>query len=167
LRIEKKFSAIDDYIDGKEVIIAEDKLKNASSRRTLPLIPHIEKLLLEEKQKQEYYMDLLKDGYNMEYKDYICRDNFGNLITPAFVSDHFRFMIRKHGMRKIRFHDLRHSCASLLLANGIQMKQIQDCWDTPLTTSQLIFTAILITAQSWSRQPLCHRYLDNFLDFFR
>ncbi|MBE6890346.1 MAG: site-specific integrase, partial [Ruminococcaceae bacterium] len=51
MRIEKKFSAIDDYIDGKEVIIAEDKLKNASSRRTLPLIPHIEKLLLEEKQK--------------------------------------------------------------------------------------------------------------------
>lgn len=121
-----KHKVIDDYIDGKEVIIAEDKLKNASSRRTLPLIPHIEKLLLEEKQKQEYYMDLLKDGYNTEYKDYICRDNFGNLITPAFISDHFRFMIRKHGMKKIRFHDLRHSCASLLLANGIQMKQIQD-----------------------------------------
>ena len=29
-------------------------------------------------------------------------------------------------MRIIRFHDLRHSCASLMLANGVSMKQIQD-----------------------------------------
>ena len=31
-----------------------------------------------------------------------------------------------YGLRKIRFHDLRHSCASLLLANGVQMKLIQE-----------------------------------------
>lgn len=29
-------------------------------------------------------------------------------------------------MRVIRFHDLRHTCASLLLANGVSMKQIQE-----------------------------------------
>ena len=29
-------------------------------------------------------------------------------------------------MKKMRFHDLRHSCASLLLANGVPLKQIQD-----------------------------------------
>ena len=29
-------------------------------------------------------------------------------------------------MRRIRFHDLRHSCASLLLANDVPMKQIQE-----------------------------------------
>ena len=28
-------------------------------------------------------------------------------------------------MRKIRFHDTRHSCASLLLRNGVSMKEIQ------------------------------------------
>ena len=35
-------------------------------------------------------------------------------------------MLEKHGLRRIRFHDLRHSCASLLLANGVSMKQIQE-----------------------------------------
>ncbi len=34
--------------------------------------------------------------------------------------------IAKHGMPKMRFHDLRHSCASLLLANGVPLKQIQE-----------------------------------------
>lgn len=29
-------------------------------------------------------------------------------------------------MRKIRFHDLRHSCASLLYANGVSLKEIQE-----------------------------------------
>ena len=34
--------------------------------------------------------------------------------------------IARHGLRHIRFHDLRHTCASLLLKNGVPMKQIQE-----------------------------------------
>ena len=33
---------------------------------------------------------------------------------------------QKNNLRHIRFHDLRHSCASLLLAKGIPMKAIQE-----------------------------------------
>lgn len=33
--------------------------------------------------------------------------------------------LKKNDLRIIRFHDLRHTCASLLLAEGINMKQIQ------------------------------------------
>ncbi len=121
-----KHKIINEYGDGKEKIIAEDKLKNVSSRRILPLIPHIEKLLIDEKNKQEYYANLLKKGYNTEYSEYICRDNLGNLITPNFVTSHFRFIVLKNGLKHLRFHDLRHSCASLLLASGVSMKQIQE-----------------------------------------
>lgn len=121
-----KHKVIGEYGSGKEIIIAEDKLKNSSSRRILPLIPHIEKMLIAEKERQEYYSELLKTGYDKEYEGYICRDSLGRLITPNYVTDHFRTMIKKHGLRKIRFHDLRHSCASLLLANGISMKEIQE-----------------------------------------
>ena len=38
-------------------------------------------------------------------------------------------MLAKNNLRKIRFHDLRHSCASLLLANGVRMKEIQEWLD--------------------------------------
>ena len=35
-------------------------------------------------------------------------------------------LVARHGLRHIRFHDLRHTCASLLLKNGVPMKQIQE-----------------------------------------
>ncbi len=50
----------------------------------------------------------------------------GNLIKPNYLSGQFPRFLEKHGLRKIRFHDLRHSCASLLLANNVSMKQIQE-----------------------------------------
>lgn len=56
----------------------------------------------------------------------MCRDNFGKLITPNFVTSHFKYIIQKNKLKHIRFHDLRHSCASLLLANGVSMKAIQE-----------------------------------------
>ena len=50
----------------------------------------------------------------------------GNLILPNTVSESFGKLLKAHGLRKIRFHDLRHSCASLLLKQGVPMKQIQE-----------------------------------------
>ena len=53
-------------------------------------------------------------------------DAMGNLLMPDYVSNSFKLILRNFGLRPIRFHDLRHSCASLLLANGVPMKQIQE-----------------------------------------
>ena len=49
-------------------------MKNKSSRRTMPLIPAVEKILLEHKAKQEEYMKLFGNSYSKEYKDYVCVD---------------------------------------------------------------------------------------------
>ena len=54
-----------------------------------------------------------------------AQDQTGKLLRSNFVSDHFTYLIKKFGLKKIRFHDLRHTCASLLLANGVPIKQIQ------------------------------------------
>ena len=116
---------IEAKVDGKFVPMGEDVLKNKASIRMLPLLPVIEKLLLQQKEKQEFMQDILKTGYCTEYLEYICVDQTGKLLRPNFVSDHFTYLIKKFGLKKIRFHDLRHTCASLLLANGVPMKQIQ------------------------------------------
>ena len=112
--------------DGKGVTKFQNQLKTRASYRTLPLIPYIEELLKEKRERNDYLSKLMKHEYCHDYDDYICTDNFGNLITPVYVTDHFASMIRKHRLKKLRFHDLRHSCASLLLANGVPMKAIQE-----------------------------------------
>ena len=48
------------------------------------------------------------------------------MITPNYVTQHFHYVVTKNGMKHLRFHDLRHSYASLLLANDIPMKAIQE-----------------------------------------
>ncbi len=123
--ISIRHKVIEDEVDGKFVPVGEDVLKTKSSFRTLPLLPSVEKLLLAEKEKQEMYRRLFKRSYCRDYLDYICLDQTGKLMRPNYVTEHFSWLFEKFGLKKIRFHDLRHSCASLLLASGISMKQIQ------------------------------------------
>ncbi len=50
----------------------------------------------------------------------------GRLLKPDFLSQHLQIVISRNNLKKIRYHDLRHSCASLLLANGVSLKEIQE-----------------------------------------
>ena len=67
-----------------------------------------------------------RHGYCKKYTDYICVDAIGEIIKPNYVTDHFKVVLKEKGLKPVRFHDLRHSCASLLLTNGVPMKMIQD-----------------------------------------
>ena len=58
--------------------------------------------------------------------DYVFVDALGRRMKPDYISSTFSVLLEKNGLKRIRFHDLRHSCASLLLANGVPMKQIQE-----------------------------------------
>lgn len=113
-------------VDGKSTMVAADKTKTKSSRRTLPLVPEIKAKLEKLKKIQENNRQLCGRSYCKKYLGYICVDDMGYLLSPNYVTDAFRKLLLANGMRQIRFHDLRHSCASLLLANGVQMKQIQE-----------------------------------------
>ncbi len=112
--------------NGKTIVYAEDKLKTKSSYRTLPLIPVVEEKLLEHKAKLERNQKLFGNNYCKEYMDYVCVDEMGKLFRPNFVSDHFGWLLKKYGLKKLTFKELRHSCASMLVAEGIPMKSIQE-----------------------------------------
>lgn len=113
-------------IETKTKMITKSKTKNKSSYRTLPLFKEIEELLLYTRKMQEYYMSIFKDSYNKKYKDYVCLDELGNLRKPDYVSHKFKQILRNNDLREIRFHDLRHSCATLLVKKGISLREIQD-----------------------------------------
>lgn len=48
------------------------------------------------------------------------------IVNPNTLTNHFQKFLEQHGLPKIRFHELRHSCASLLIACGVNMKEIQE-----------------------------------------
>ena len=123
-----KHKAIETRKDNKRVILLKDKTKNQSSYRTLPLVDDIIVLLKEHKKQIGENKKLCGNSYNKKYLDYICVDSTGKLFRPEYVTDHFTLIMKKNKniLRKITFHGLRHSCASLLLSKGIPMKEIQD-----------------------------------------
>lgn len=113
-------------LDGKCVVLAKDTTKTKSSRRTLPLVPFFKEKLQHIKDQQEANKKLCGRSYNKEYLEYIYVDEIGDRIKPNYITGQFPKLLEKQGFRRIRFHDLRHSCASLLLASGVPMKNIQE-----------------------------------------
>lgn len=51
----------------------------------------------------------------------VCQEN-GKLIRPIYFTKNFSNLIKRYKLKHIRFHDLRHSCASLMLKSGVAMK---------------------------------------------
>ena len=113
-------------LDGKVQLVAADTTKTKSSLRTLPLVPFVKERLLVLKKEQENNRKLCGRSYHKQFAGYVCINEMGDLIKPHYVTEQFPKLLDANGLRRIRFHDLRHSCASLMLANGVPMKQIQD-----------------------------------------
>ena len=105
-------------------IIEQDTTKTASSHRVYPLTSGLLDLFLaikaSETENREKFGDLYREN------DYVFKWDYGKIYDPDFVTRHFKRLLKKAGMPEIRFHDLRHSCASLLVSKGFKLKDIQE-----------------------------------------
>ena len=128
-------------VDGKQTIVDKERTKTKSSYRTLPLVAPFEKLLHELKAEQEEHRKVCGSAYCTEFLDYIYVNEIGERIKPNFITQNFPLTLEKAGLRRIRYHDLRHSCASLLYANGVSLKDIQE-WlgHSDISTTSNIYT---------------------------
>ena len=112
-------------LDGHLQVIKEDLTKNSSSYRSLPLVAPVKKLLLEKKQSIQDFRKLFRRSYCRKDSDYVCVNEMGELIKPRTLSDNFKRIIRQNKIRNLRLYDCRHTAASIMLKNGVNMKQIQ------------------------------------------
>ena len=95
-------------VDGKNITVQKDRTKTKSSYRTLPLVPPFEELLRRLKQEQLVNQKVCGAAYCKKYLDYIYVNAMGELVKPNFITQHFEIVLKNHGLKKIRFHDLRH-----------------------------------------------------------
>ena len=104
--------------DGRETAIGRDMVKRKSSYRTLPMPDVIWELL--HNLKTSRYGEKTVSG-----DTYVCLNQKGEPILPNHLTQSFKWFLRDNSLREIRLHDLRHTCASLLIQNRVPLIEVQ------------------------------------------
>ena len=104
--------------------VEKDKTKNASSCRSFPLVPEAKEIFLAAKAEEEENRRLF--GKEYQENDYVFKWPDGHPYAPDYISRNFSQLLKRHKLPHIRFHELRHSCASLLLNSGFTLKDVQE-----------------------------------------
>ena len=104
--------------------VRKDSTKNETSRRTYPLLPEIRALLLDMRDKQDTNRAMLRDGYNESGYVFVHED--GRPYYPSYPTHELAKALKRNNLPHIRWHDLRHSCASMLIERGWHMKDISE-----------------------------------------
>jgi integrase len=139
--ITVRHTVVRGIVDGKQICIGRDETKTKSSYRTFPLMENIKKLLVDARNEQIRNKLMLQSGYIDQYGEYINVYESGELMKPDYITKHFALLLKNNGLRKVRFHDLRHVCASKLLDAGISLKEIQE-WlgHSDISTTANVYT---------------------------
>ena len=105
-------------------VVEKNKTKNASSFRSFPLTDDAMRLFKILLQQEQYY----RNHYGKDYidNDYVFTWEDGHPYSPDYVSHTFHKLLKKYDLPHIRFHDLRHTCASMLLSEGYGLKDVQE-----------------------------------------
>ena len=142
-------------VDGKQTEIEQQSAKTKSSLRTLPLIGSFREYFLQVKEAQELNKQVCGNCYNHEYDGFVFMDELGERMRANYLTPAFPKFLEDHGLRRMRFHDLRHSCASLLLANGVPLKHIQE-WlgHSDFTTTANIYAHLDYKSKITSAQAM-------------
>ena len=76
------------------------------------------------KAEQAQHRLLMGEGY--QDHGLVCAEPTGQPIPPSAVSNDFPKLLRNAGLPPVRFHDLRHTHATMLLREGIHPKIVSE-----------------------------------------
>jgi integrase len=98
--------------------------KTARSRRTIVMPPSISKILDEHRTRQTE--ERAKGGKDWNEWDLVFTRADGHPLDGTVVTHQFHRFLTNAGLPQRRFHDLRHSCATLLLAQGVSPRVVME-----------------------------------------
>ena len=94
--------------------------KTAASRRSIELDPTTEQILARWRRRLE------RDGHPTGINDPMFINPTGSALNPESLTQLFNRKVASSGLPRIRFHDLRHTHASLLIAIGVPIKVVSE-----------------------------------------
>lgn len=98
-----------------------------------------------------------RQSVGKDWKDsgLVFTTGIGTPIEPRNLNRHFVRLLDHAGLRRIRFHDLRHSCATLLYEQGVPIEKIQDILGhSSPTITKLIYVEVTRQSQRSSVDKL-------------
>jgi integrase len=102
----------------------ESEPKTQKSRRKITLTPHLVEVLKEHRVRQEEARRAA--GFVWKEQNLVFCNRRGNFIEPSELFRSFQKLLKEAGLPRMRFHDLRHSAASILLVMGVHPKVVQE-----------------------------------------
>ena len=123
--------------------------KTQTSFRDITMPAQLKALLLEEKERQESNRSLLGKDYHEN--DLVCCKENGDAYSPNYITHRFSKVIDELSLTKVRFHDLRHTYATIALENNVPLKVV---------SSFLGHSNIAVTANTYSHvtEPLARQH---------
>ena len=121
---EKNTLTINHTVVKNLTVVAKDRTKTAASNRTYDLLPEVKEILLQLKKEREERKRLFARSYIDT--DYVFVWPNGKPYAPDYITRVFQRVLKKNHLPKMRFHDLRHSTASILYDKGWDLKDIQE-----------------------------------------
>jgi integrase len=111
---------------GGKVVFGKPKTKK--SRRSIRLTPQAVEALRVHLKRQLQDIEILGDRY--QDQGLVFTTNTGAPINPSNLRQRsFASLLKRAGLPHMRFHDLRHTCATLLLSRGVHPKLVQELLD--------------------------------------
>ncbi len=105
--------------DGKAL---EKEPKSKYSIRTIAIPEQLCKTLLAYRAHQDRHISFLGDAW--KNLDYVFTEEDGYVMNPQTPTKQFDHFLKRHGIRHLKFHGLRHTSATMLLANGCDIKTV-------------------------------------------
>jgi len=123
LQVRRILSRVPSKMPGKGYVEAEPKTQK--SRRSLVIAPFALEALTQHRVRQ--LEAKLKAGDAWQEHDYVFCTSIGTHLNPTRdMLDQLKALLKKAELPDIRFHDLRHSAATLLLSVGVHPKVVQE-----------------------------------------
>ncbi len=104
--------------------LAFDRPKTARSRRAIALPTFLRPFLQRQRQAQVAQKEGLGEAW--QETDLLVTRQDGSPVNPDSLSSAWRRLVRKHGLPPVRFHDLRHAHATLMLLQGVHPKVVSE-----------------------------------------
>jgi integrase len=122
---------------GKGCQMRIDETKTAHSRRSIPLPPSVVRVLTDQRRRQAE--ERLAGGANYQNQDFVFAKQLGDPYQNFnLIRRNFKRALNAAGLPKtIRLYDLRHSCATLMLAQGEHPKVVSEWLGHASTTLTL------------------------------